>query len=197
MTTTDENQTTVATEQPATAEFLVAMPPSGQRRSSIAGDVVTEIQQTELLEKIRSTVSKFHKDFQTKRPVAQEILQESQAKFNEIMGVINHRLQQAEADRAILEAEIDELRSNLSDASTQTNRVLKQMSVLQSEKSAIEEDLRKSAGESQLREQEVVNLKSELDKAHVLLEAAVADKNKFEKKLNQFQEQWDKYVAGR
>lgn len=182
MTTTDENLTTVATQQPATAEVLVAMPSGGQRRSSISGDVVTEIQQTELIEKIRSTVLKFQKDFQVKRPDAREVLQESQAKFNEIMEIINHRIQQVEADRVKLESEIIELRSHLRDAAAETSRVSKQMSALQTEKTTIEEGLRKAAGESQLREQEVANLKSELEKAHVLLEAAVADKNKFEKK---------------
>jgi chromosome segregation ATPase len=195
MTTTDENQTTV-TELPAIVEPLEVMPTGESNRPLIAGDVVTDIHYAELLQKIRNSLSKFQMDFQAKRPVAQEILQESQTKFTEIMGIINHRLQHAEADRAKLEAEIVELRSNLSAATTETNRILKQMAAVQAEKTAIEAGLKKTVGEAQLREQEVTILKSELDKANAMVEVAVAEKNKFEKKLNQFQEQWDKYVSG-
>ena len=195
MTTTDENQTTV-TEQSAIAEPLEAIPTGEPNWPSIAGDVVTDIQYAELLQKIRNSLSKFQMDFQAKRPVAQEILQESQTKFTEIMGIINHRLQHAEADRAKLEAEIVELRSNLIAATTETNRILKQMAAVQAEKTAIEAGLKKAVGEAQLREQDVTTLKSELDKANAMVEVAVAEKNKFEKKLNQFQEQWDKYVSG-
>lgn len=196
MMTTDENQTTVVSVQPAAADGLNETPIGDQRRSSKTDDVVTDIQQAELLKNIRSALSKFNEGFQVNRPVSREILQESQDRFTEIMGIINHRLQQAEADRAKLEAEIDGLRSQLSDAAAQTNRVLKQVSALQAEKSAIEQDMKKAASESQIREQEVTHLKSELANVQALLEAAIADKTRFEKKLNQFQEQWDKFVAG-
>jgi chromosome segregation ATPase len=195
MTTTDENQTTV-TEQPAIAALSEAMPTDERSQPPIAGGVVTDIQYAELLQKIRNSLSKFQVDFLPKRPVVQEIQQESQVKFTEIMGIINHRLQQAEADRAKFEAEIVALRSNLSAAESEINRLLKQIAAVQSEKTAIEADLKKAAAESQMWEQEKTQLKSELVKANALVEAAVAEKNKFEKKLNQFQEQWDKYVAG-
>jgi chromosome segregation ATPase len=195
MTTTDENQTTV-TEQPAIAELSEAMPTGERNQPSIPGGVVTDIQHAELLQKIRNSLSRFQMDFHTKRPVAQEILQESQAKFSEIMGIINHRLQQAEADRAKLKTEIVELRSRISAADSETNQLLNQIAAVQSEKTAIEVGLKKAADEAQMREQEVTLMKSELVKANALVEVAVAEKNKFEKKLNQFQEQWDKYVAG-
>ncbi len=195
MTTTDENQTTV-TEQPAIAELSEAMPTGERNQPSIPGGVVTDIQHAELLQKIRNSLSMFQMDFHTKRPVAQEILQESQAKFSEIMGIINHRLQQAEADRAKLKTEIVELRSRISAADSETNQLLNQIAAVQSEKTAIEVGLKKAADEAQMREQEVTLMKSELVKANALVEVAVAEKNKFEKKLNQFQEQWDKYVAG-
>jgi chromosome segregation ATPase len=193
MTTADENQTT-ATVQPAFAEPSEVMPTGGG--PLIASDVVTDTQYAELLQKIKNSLSDFQMDFQVNRPVAQEILQESQAKFSEIMGIVNHRLKQAETDLAKLEAEIVELKSSLSAALSETYQVMQQMSAVQAEKTEIEATLKQTAGESQKREQEAATLKSELVKVNAMLDAAVAEKIKFEKKLNQFQEQWDKYVAG-
>jgi hypothetical protein len=184
MTISNEYQTTFS-ELSAFAETSEATQ-AWQGDTSIVSDVAAVNEKAELLKKIRSSLSKIQMDFQAKRPVAKEILRDSQAKYDEIMGMLNNQLHQAEIERVRLETEIAELKSNFRS----------DLAAIQAEKIKVEVNLEKAVGNAQLFAQEVTTLKSELLKANDLVEMAIADKKGIEKKLILFQEQWDKYIAG-
>ena len=184
MAINDEHQTTVSVQSVYDEHSEATQ--AGQSDPSTVGDVLTAIEKAELLKKMRSSLSKIQMDFEAKRPAAKEILRDSQAKYDEIMGMLNNQLHQAEIERVRLETEIAELKNNFRS----------DLAAIQAEKTKIEVSLEKAVGNAQLLAQEVATLKNELLKANDLVEIAIADKKGIEKKLILFQEQWDKYIAG-
>ena len=152
--------------------------------------------QAEQLIRMRESLSRIQAEFQAKRPVADGILQDSRTRYDKIMGMLNQQLHQAETERARLASEVATLKNSLASVTAEKKQTDQLLAAVQAEKAAREAELNKAAGQARMLDQEAAALRSELDKARVMAETSIADRDKMEKKLSKLQEQWDKFIAG-
>ncbi len=171
--------------------------------------VVSE--KAELLRKVREAVEQVETDFQAKKPATEELLQESQAKQSNILDLINDRMRQIESEKAELWGELQGLREQadtavkekeeaeekveaaLNDKTDAENKI----ETLLAEKAETEKRLAETTGNIEALNEQITNLKEDLNKSVTIAETAIREKDQLQEKLNQFQENWEKYMASR
>ena len=180
--------------------------------------VIAADQKAELLKKVREAVKKVEMDFQKQKPATQKLLQESEAKQDNILDLLNKRMRQLESEKAEAEKQAKTALSEKAEAEKQTETALSEKAEAEKavdaaikekeaakkkadgaldEKIETEKRLAKATKNIEALNEQTASLKEDLDKSVTIAETAIRERGQLQEKLTQFQENWEKYVASK
>ncbi len=171
-----------------------------------------------VLKKIRDQLHEAVSAAQVKTASAEKVLQETEAKQEKILGLLNDDVRRHVNEEARLNQELQTLSEKLDSTLEQKAEAEKKSEIALRDRTAVEEKLKtmlaekaetesraetcfreKAAAEEKLGKvhKEIETINAELGGARSTAETAVEEKTKMEKKLQALQENWENYVGGR
>ena len=180
--------------------------------------VIAADQKVELLKKVREAVKKVEMDFQKKKPATQKLLRESEAKQENILDLLNKQMRQLVSEKAEAEKRVETALSEKAEAEKRAETALSEKAEAEKavdaaikekeaaeskvdsaldEKAETEKKLAEAAKNIEALTEQITGLKRDLDKSVTIAETAVRERAQLQEKLNQFQENWEKYIASK
>lgn len=171
-----------------------------------------------VLKKVRDQLHEAVSAAQVKTASAEKVLQETDARQEKILGLLNDDVRRHVNEEARLNQELQTLSEKLDSALEQKAEAEKKSEIALRDRTAVAEKLKtmlaekaetESRAETCLREKaaaeeklgnvqkEIETISAELGGARSAAETAVEEKTKMEKKLQALQENWENYVGGR
>ena len=205
------DETSSATEKPMT--IIINEVTMNENNVSVVVD-----QKAELLKKVREALKQVEMDFQKKKSPTEKLIRESEAKQDNILDLLNKNMRQLVSEKAEAEKRAKTALSEKAEAEKRAETALsekakaeKAVDAVIKEKEAAERKAdgaldEKAEAEKRLAEatknieglnEQIGSLKDDLDKSVTIAETAVRERGELQEKLNQFQENWEKYIASK